>query len=333
MNARKGVITTLLIILGIIAVGALLFFFLRTPAPEPEKPVANITNITMPVKTGAEFGDMVTINYILKLENGTVVDTNDENLAKENNLKDYIAGPYTFILGQSGKIPGFDEALMGMNVGDHKETTIEPSEKEMILGVNKTKIIPRLITINSRQAFPKEKFESFFGKPPKVNDIVYSTKFVFKYKVTNITNDTVITDIYVKEKEEYTLPNTEWKSKVAKVSDGTILFQQNPKENQTLDTQFGPAKINFTSGRIYINYEPELGKVFNRSIPVGAGFSIPQQFQVEEIKDDYFVVKRYGVLAEKKLKIIADMMNITADVKEVKEKPKITEVTGKDSEN
>jgi|GEM_PF-1639143 len=328
-----GITTTIIIIIGIIAIGALLILFLKTPAPEPENPETNITNTTIPAKTGAEFGDLVTINYILKLENGTIADTNNEQLAKENNLQNYVKGPYTFILGQSGKIPGFDEALMGMSIGDHRETTIEPSEKEIVLGVNKTKVNPRLITINSRQDFPAEKFESLFGKPPKLNDIVYSTKFAYKYKITNITNDTITTDIYVKEKEEYTLPNTEWKSKVAKVSDGTILFQQNPKENQTLDTEFGPAIINFTTGRIYINYQPEQGKIFNRSLPVGGGFIIPQQFQIAEVHEDYFVIKRYGVLAEKRLTISIDMINITADVKEVKAKPKITEVSGKDSEN
>ncbi|MBW2969967.1 FKBP-type peptidyl-prolyl cis-trans isomerase [Candidatus Woesearchaeota archaeon] len=316
------------IILAIIIIGALVFYFLKTPA-QPSTDT-NITDTTTP--TGAKFGDLVTINFILELENGTIVDANDEQLAKENNIKDYVKGPYTFILGQSGKVPGFDEALIGMSPGDHRETIIQPSEKEIILNVNKTKIIPRFITILKKQAFPAKSFQATFGKKPILNDIVFMDRFAFKYKIINISNETIITEIYAKEKEEYTLPNTEWKSIVAKIEEEDILFYQKPKENQTLDTEFGPATINLSSSRIFINFEPELYKIFNRSISIGPGFSIPQQFRIEEIKDDYFVIKRYGVLADKKLKITADMIEITPDVKEVKRDVKVTEVV-KGTEN
>ncbi|MEM4271960.1 MAG: hypothetical protein QXD13_02650, partial [Candidatus Pacearchaeota archaeon] len=46
---------------------------------------------------GAQFGDIMKINYVLSLENGTVVDTNNETLAKKYGIKTYVNGPYQFI--------------------------------------------------------------------------------------------------------------------------------------------------------------------------------------------------------------------------------------------
>ena len=112
------------IVLAIIAVGALLFMFTRTQPAEIPK---NITNVTENVTSGATYGDLVTINFILELENGTVADTNDPALAEQNKLTNYVKGPYAFVLGQSGKVQGFDQALLGMNEGEHRETMIEPS--------------------------------------------------------------------------------------------------------------------------------------------------------------------------------------------------------------
>jgi hypothetical protein len=318
---------TALIILAVIAIGALLFLFTKPPAVTP--PVEKVTpeNIT----PGASLGDMVTINFVLSLENGTVVDTNNAQLAEQYGITNFVKGPYTFILGQSGKVAGFDEALLGMREGDHRETFIEPTEQEIVLNVNKTRIMNRMITINRKQSFPLKSFETMFKKPPIKGDLVFNNELAFKYQVINVTEDKVIANIYAKEGEEYTLPNTEWKSKVALVSEEDILFYQDPKENQTLITPFGTAAINLTKSRIILNFEPELNKIFNKSIEIAGtqGFSIPQSFQVIEIHDDYFTIKRVGLLTDKRLKLVADLTSMTKDVKEVRQKrPIITEVVG-----
>ena len=318
---------TLWIIFGIIAIGALLFFF--TKAPVPVTPPVNITpeNIT----PGASLGDLITINFVLSLENGTIVDTNNAELAEKYGITNYVKGPYTFILGQSGKVPGFDEALLGIREGEHKETFIEPSEQEAILEVNKTRIMHRMITINRKQSFPLKSFETMFQKPPILGDIVFNKELAFKYQVVNITENHVITDIFAKEGEEYTLPNTEWKSKVAIVAEEDIMFYQDPEENQTLITPFGTAVVNLTKSRIILNFKPELNKIFNKSVEMAGtqGFTISQLFQVIEIHDDYFVIKRVGLLTDKRLKLVADATSITKGVKEVKQdKPLVTEVVG-----
>ncbi len=289
----------------------------------------NVTpeNIT---SNGATYGDLVSINYVLTLENGTIVDTNNVELAAQYGITNYVKGPFAFILGQSGKVKGFDDSLLDMKTGEHRETIIEPSEDEVVFVINKTKIVNRFITINKQQAFPRGSFERYFKKAPIKGDVVKSPEFVFKYKVLNATNESVLTEMVLKEGESYVLTNTYWNSSVVKVAKEDVMFYQQPEENQTVDAPFGKTVINMTKSKMFLNFQPEIHKVFNKTIEIGSGFTIPQQFQVTEIRDEDFVIKKYGNLADKRLKIKIDMLEITPDVKKIKQTaPFITEVKSK----
>jgi FKBP-type peptidyl-prolyl cis-trans isomerase len=69
------------------------------------------------VGTGAtaEAGDVVTVNYTGKLQDGTVFDT---SIGKQ---------PIQFTLGVGMVIPGWDEGLQGMKVGGKRLLIIPPS--------------------------------------------------------------------------------------------------------------------------------------------------------------------------------------------------------------
>lgn len=315
----------LLGILGIVAVGALLIFFLQ---PTPQKTEGNITiNETIEeidFSDKAEYGDLLSINYVLSLENDTIVDTNNEELAKEAGLKNYVKGDFTFILGQSGKIYGFDNAIVGMKEGEHKDTIIEPSEKELILKINKTKIINRFVAIPRNQDFSRKQFEKFFKKAPITNDIVFNSNFQWKFKVLNFTEDKVRTQVTLKEGDEVVLPNTEWKSRVASFSDKSIMMYMKPEENQTITTDFGPAVITLTGSRMYVNYQPTLNQIINKSVSIYGPFSVQEQFQVTEITDEYFQIERIGLLADKRLKLSVDLLSMTKGVKTIdQDKPHV----------
>jgi len=307
----------ILIVLGIVALGAILFFFGRAPTIEIPENVTIEPNVT---EEGAKPGDLVTIDFVLYLENGTVADTNNPELAEEAKLINYVKGPYRFILSQSDKVKGFDEALIGMQEGEHGEFTILPSEEEVILNVGKTKTIRRFLPVPKLQWFPASTFEALFGKPPIIGDVVFNEGLQFKYQVINVTNKTVIGKMVVKEGEEYMLENTEWPSKVVEIAEEDVLFYQSPEENQTLETPFGPARITLTKSTFTINYEPVLNKIFNKSIELSEGFTLPQKFIISDVRERDFTIKRYGVLAEKKLKLVANMINIVPDVKKIKQK-------------
>ncbi|MFB6247669.1 MAG: peptidylprolyl isomerase [Salinibacter sp.] len=64
----------------------------------------------------AKEGDEVQVHYTGKLEDGTVFDTSEDG------------EPLSFTIGENRVIPGFEEAVTGMEPGDSKTTEVEPEE-------------------------------------------------------------------------------------------------------------------------------------------------------------------------------------------------------------
>lgn len=64
----------------------------------------------------AKNGDNVRVHYTGKLEDGTEFDSSRE--------KD----PIEFTVGSGGLIPGFENSIVGMQVGDKKTITLQPEE-------------------------------------------------------------------------------------------------------------------------------------------------------------------------------------------------------------
>lgn len=77
-------------------------------------------------------GDTVTFEYTARLEDGTVFDTSDEDLAEEAGLgEDYpdrTFQPLTVELGERQIIEGLEEALIGLEDGASETVTIPPEK-------------------------------------------------------------------------------------------------------------------------------------------------------------------------------------------------------------
>jgi len=75
-------------------------------------------------------GDSVKVDYTGKLEDGTVFDTSKEDVAKQAGI--YVEGreytPLNFVVGSGQVIPGFEEGVIGMKVGEEKTLTIPPDK-------------------------------------------------------------------------------------------------------------------------------------------------------------------------------------------------------------
>lgn len=85
------------------------------------------TNTSNPAT--AEKGDTVFVNYIGKLENGTVFDTSVEAEAKKAGLplrQSY--SPLEFTVGAGQMIAGFDSGVVGMKEGEEKIVRIAPED-------------------------------------------------------------------------------------------------------------------------------------------------------------------------------------------------------------
>jgi len=80
----------------------------------------------------AKTGDTVSVHYTGKLDDGTIFDTSAER------------EPLQFTIGENQVIPGFEQAVIGMEPGDSKSTRIPaeeaygPHHDEMVVTLDKS---------------------------------------------------------------------------------------------------------------------------------------------------------------------------------------------------
>lgn len=86
----------------------------------------------------AKAGDKVRVHYKGQLSDGTIFDS---SLERE---------PIEFILGQDTVIPGFEDAVIGMEAGESKDVSIPPEEgfgeysKDLVVNIEKTILPPEI---------------------------------------------------------------------------------------------------------------------------------------------------------------------------------------------
>lgn len=84
-------------------------------------------------------GDKVKVNYTGTLDDGTVFDSSEKH-----------GQPLEFEVGSKQVIPGFDDALIGMEIGQEKEISIKP---EQAYGQPN----PQLVTEVPKDKLPQDK--------------------------------------------------------------------------------------------------------------------------------------------------------------------------------
>lgn len=110
----------------------------------------------------AKTGDNVTVDYIGWYDNGTVFDTSNATVAQQNGLYDADRSyePISFVLGNQDVIPGFENAVVWMKVGESKNITIAPADAygaydpTYIQPVNMTELIEANITPSVNMTIP-----------------------------------------------------------------------------------------------------------------------------------------------------------------------------------
>ncbi|WP_297519689.1 peptidylprolyl isomerase [Thermococcus sp.] len=77
-----------------------------------------------------EAGDSVKFHYVGRFENGEVFDTSYEDIARKNDIfvEEREYGPLEVTVGAGEIIPGLEEAMIGMEVGEKKTVTVPPEK-------------------------------------------------------------------------------------------------------------------------------------------------------------------------------------------------------------
>jgi peptidylprolyl isomerase len=78
----------------------------------------------------AKTGDNVSVDYIGSYENGTIFDTSIASVARSAGITDPTRNyaPISFTIGNEEVIPGFENAVTGMKVGETKNVTLQPAD-------------------------------------------------------------------------------------------------------------------------------------------------------------------------------------------------------------
>lgn len=119
----------------------------------------------------AKAGDKVKVHYAGSLEDGTVFDSS------------YEGEPMEFTVGERMLIPGFEDAVIGMGVGDLKTVSILPEDAY-------GSYIEDLVTVVERSQIPS-------SLEPKIGMMLQANSddgMVVPFTVKDVTKDSVILD-------------------------------------------------------------------------------------------------------------------------------------------
>jgi len=252
-----------------------------------------------PDVSGITQGYEVKVGYVGTHEDGEVFD--------EGNI--------SFSVGGGQVIPGFEEAVIGMEVGQ-KKTVLIPPEKaygpynpEMIDYVELVQVGDRVNDIERFVEIPAAAFPQYFGKNPIEGDVVESSGIEFE---VSVKGETVTLETLLDVGETVDNPNAGWKSTVIEVGDEMIKVRHDPLPGHIIQHALGPISVSTTEDKLILEYEPNYGE----SVQGPYGLS-----KVLEHNSTHFKVDHNHELAGKTLTFEIEIQEATTPA--VFEKPNV----------
>ena len=247
-------------------------------------------------KNAVKNGDTISVDYTGSFEDGKVLDTSNESVAKDNNLftpgREYK--PLQFIVGKGSAIKGLDEGVLGMKVGDSKTLTIPPEKAYGPVDPRAIQVIPILQNFSATRVIPRineielAEFEDFFGRDHKIGENVQLQNTNMNLTILNISsnvslsfnhtvgykisrsgipwNETVekIDDknvtlrVDVKKNDMIQLPRFPWNTTVVDVNNENITLRHNAIPDTIIPNGLRQMKISFNDTSIIIDGNHEL---------------------------------------------------------------------------
>jgi FKBP-type peptidyl-prolyl cis-trans isomerase SlyD len=196
-----------------------------------------------------EVGDVVTVHYVGRLDDGSVFDTTLREIAENTAVPKtstftprMVYAPFKFRVGAGEVISGFDEGVAGMKEGEEKEITISPEEGYGSWNEDFTETYPRIQTVDVFESVPMDELSGETG----LTQFVKNTTIPWRYweaRIVTITPDLVILK---NEVSDITI-NTEIGPLEIKRETGTITMTLTPSLDAVIDTRYGPARVSFVN--------------------------------------------------------------------------------------
>lgn len=180
-------------------------------------------------------GDNVSVDYVGSV-NGKVFDSSIESVGKENNFSHRTYQPMRFVVGKGQIIPGFEEGIIGMKVGESRTLTIPPEkayqkDPRLIHTVPILEKVPVIRIIPKVFEIPGDQFNTIFGAGHKIGDSVKvpnSNVNLTILKINTTSNVSVSYNLAVGSNISAGAP---WNDTVIKIDDKNITLKSGAKKN------------------------------------------------------------------------------------------------------
>jgi len=194
------------------------------------------------IEKRAEKGDTVKVDYIGKLQDGTVFDTSLLQEAKNAGIynEQRIYEPITVHIGDGSTIPGFENGLIKMKEGETKNITIPPAEAYGEVNPNYLLSLPRVI-----EEVPKIQELTRFEEIPSTFQATVSA-FINRYNEQPKVG--MIIDL------------TDWPGQVVQVTETDVIIQHKPELGKTITNEATTFTVtDITNEKITLRYDPKVG--------------------------------------------------------------------------
>ena len=202
------------------------------------------------IEKTAQEGDTVKVDYILKLQDGTVFDTSILQEAQNAGIynQNRIYEPLTLKIGEGSTIPGFENGLIGMKEGETKNISIPPEQaygpKDPTLILSLPRVleeIPKTQEITRFEEIPRtfqatiSSFVTRYGQQPTVGMIVDLADW--PGQVVQVT----ATDVTIEHKPEIgkSMTNEITTFTITEINDSNVVLRYDPKIGDLLPTGYG----------------------------------------------------------------------------------------------
>lgn len=187
-----------------------------------------------------ELGNTVTVEYTGYLPDMSVFDTSIKDVGVAHSLDKTDYGPLTFTLNGQEVIPGFEEEIVGMKVGDKKKFTLSPDRAYGEKSEQLVREFLRVLNITKYSDVGLKVYRDYFGKDPVVGEEFNVPSVPWKLIVLGVNEENVSVDSLVNVGDRYTLEGTSWETVIIGVKNDTILLRQYPNIGDYISTPKNP---------------------------------------------------------------------------------------------
>lgn len=223
-----------------------------------------------PTPAVVEYGDNVTMNYILMFTNGTIFDTSYENVSREAGIynEERVYQPLTFTVGGRALIAGVETSVLGMNEGGEKIINIPQEQGYGVYDDKKIQVMNRTYQLSRIDLIPLSDFENTVIPSPETNRTYESINVPWPMRIIEVTNESVLLEY--EPQINSTITTMLGNATVIEVTADSITLRENPVKDWGVLTSFGLAKIlDFDDEYVYLDFNhPLAGKTLVFSIRV-----------------------------------------------------------------